>query len=137
MKRTPTYFTAFRLVLLSLLVFSIGCGRSDDPRAFQLSGQATFDGEPIPWGSILLEPDSAQGNTGPAGVAEISQGRFRTRSGSGHVGGPHVVTIIATDGSRPESPDVDNSLFPPYQTKLDLPAENSEHDFEVPRLPVR
>jgi len=35
-----------KLYLASSLVRP--CGRSDDPRVFRLSGQATFDGEPVP-----------------------------------------------------------------------------------------
>ncbi|NUQ61514.1 MAG: hypothetical protein HUU20_03435 [Pirellulales bacterium] len=66
-------------------------------------------------------------------MADISDGSFQTRDGRGHIGGPHIATITATDGTRPESPDVDNSLFPPYQLKVNLPVEDSVYDFDVPR----
>ena len=133
MKQISYHAVVATTILLAISCLLSGCGGSDGPGAFELSGRATYDGQPIPCGSILLEPDTEKGNSGPGSVAEISDGSYHTRAGKGHVGGPHVATIIATDGSRPENPDVDNSLFPPYRIKIDLPKEDGEHDFDVPK----
>lgn len=133
MNQIPDNMIATALLFLVTACLLYGCGRPAGPATYELSGQATFDGQPISFGSILLEPDAELGNSGPGSVADISDGSYNTRAGKGHVGGPHVVTIIATDGTQPENPDVDNSLFPPYQIKLDLPKENSNHDFDVPK----
>lgn len=132
MKRNLSHVASAFAVLLSAACLLSGCTQSDGPQTYQLSGKATFDGKPIPYGSILLEPDTEKGNSGPGSVAGITEGSYQTKEGKGHVGGPHVATIIATDGSQPESPDVDNSLFPPYRTEVDLPQKDSRHDFEVP-----
>ena len=133
MNQTPYYPTTIPLLLLAAACLLCGCGGNTGLETYELSGQATFDGQPLPYGSILLEPDTDLGNSGPGSVAEISDGSYNTRAGKGHVGGPHVATIIATDGTQPENPDVDNSLFPPYRTKIDLPKEDSKHDFDVPK----
>jgi len=121
------------LLCLASACLLCGCGSTTGPETYELSGQASFNGQPIPFGSILLEPDTELGNSGPGSVAEISDGSYNTRAGKGHVGGPHIATIIATDGTQPENPDVDNSLFPPCQIKIDLPKEDSKHDFDVPK----
>lgn len=126
--------TSFRLLLVVMIAAAVGCSTAPDgPPRYALSGEAEYDGEPIPFGRILLEPDTSQGNAGPAAVADIQNGEFRTRPDAGHVGGKFKVTIIATDGSKPASPDVDNSLFSPFHTTVDLPAEDSRHSFTVPR----
>lgn len=102
-----------------------GCGgRGDETRRFDLSGAVTFDGRPVPAGTILFEPDSSQGNKGPAGFAKIADGRFNTAaSGKGTIGGPHVVRITGSDKA---------TLFSDYVTQADLPKEKSTKDFEVP-----
>jgi len=120
------------LIVFPVLLL-VGCqSEMEGPSRYTLSGTATYAGKPIPFGRILLQPDAEKGNQGPAGVAEIANGKFETRSGKGHVGGPHRITIIATDGSRPKSADVDNSLFPPFEMEMTLPPKNSTHDFSVP-----
>lgn len=131
LRRMVTSFAALSMVFV--LFNQTGCQpASDGPIRYELSGQATFAGKPIPFGRILLQPDTERGNQGPAGIADINDGQFHTRTGKGHVGGPHLVKIIATDGTRPASADVDNSLFPPFSFSIDLPAENATNDFSVP-----
>jgi len=115
-------------------VLLLGCsGATDGPPRYELSGKALYEGQPIPFGRIMLEPDTSQGNKGPGSVADIKNGYYQTRSDVGHTGGNFRVTIMATDGTKPASADVDNSLFAPYQTTLKLPEEDSVHDFDVPR----
>lgn len=109
------------------LVFVAGCGESG-PDTYHVKGTVTYKGAPIPTGSITFTP--AKGNTGPAGYADIKDGKFDT-SGEGRnrgtVGGPHRVTIIGFDGKA--KPDAElplgNPLFPEYQVEKDLPKEDS------------
>ncbi|UUO06355.1 hypothetical protein M4951_23780 [Blastopirellula sp. J2-11] len=127
------------LLTVSLSLWMIwgasGCSQPiPGPPRFELSGSAKFNGKPIPFGRILLEPDSSQGNTGPAAVADIKNGRYQTRADAGHIGGHFKVTIIGTDGTRPANPDVDNSLFLPFNTTVELPRADGQHDFAVPRI---
>jgi hypothetical protein len=137
MKSILSLRMAMATILLASAALLPACSRRDGPTRHTLSGKATFDGQPIPFGRILLQPDGEAGNSGPAGVAEISNGSYRTRADAGHIGGPHILTVTATDGTRPSSDDIDNSLFPPFQIKVTLPAENGKHDLDVPPVPVR
>ena len=79
----------FAVLLGSLLV--IGCNTSDDPRQIQISGTVTINGEPIESGKIMFSPKGK----GPAGVASIINGKYRTKGvgGKGVIGGPHRVDI--------------------------------------------
>lgn len=130
------------LVALVLLGTTIGCRQSSDLETYPISGTITYQGKPIPVGSITLVPDSTQGNRGAAVSMEILDGTFDSANASrGHVGGPHVATVVGLDGNG------DGDLFPKgymlfqdYQFTLDLPKEASTQDIVVPtdrKLPKR
>lgn len=86
------------LVVAAMLVSAGFSSRQDGPPRFAVSGQVTFDGKPVPAGRITLEPDTAAGNSGPAGYGNIVAGRFTTYPRMGAVGGPHIVRICGFDG---------------------------------------
>jgi len=113
-----------------LALVAAGCG-GEGPGRYQVSGTVTYGGQPVAGGRILFVPDEAKGNVGPGSVAEIRNGRYATRAGKGVVGGPHRVTIFGTDGSVLTEAH-DNALFAPFETTVDLPKADSQHDFEVP-----
>ncbi|MGB9689681.1 hypothetical protein [Thermogutta sp.] len=129
----------FRLVIVQLLIISVftvgfsGCSKGG-PKTYHVSGTVTFDGKPVPAGSILFEPDQTKGNTGPAGFAKIKDGKFDTRNnGRGTIGGPHVVRIIALDGVPGEELPEGAPLAPEYVTHADLPKENNhQENFNIP-----
>lgn len=120
------------------VAFLGGCaGSSDAPPRFSLSGQVTFDGKPVPAGTILFSPDSSQGNQGPGTSTTIEQGAYRTRPQKGVIGGPMLVEItgydgipIEVDGEKMENGKM---LFKPYRTEIDLPHESFQHDFDIPK----
>lgn len=117
---------------VSCLVFSGGCGHG-----YELTGDVTFDGKPIPVGSISFAPDSAKGNSGRATVVEIKDGKYTTKGSYGIAGGAYVVEIWGYDGVPVESGEggkieTGKALFPPYSENVDLPAANGTHDFKVP-----
>jgi len=60
-----------------------GCGKTDQPNRYELSGKALFDGKSIPEGTISFSPDAAKGNDGPGNMADIKEGKFVTRPGKG------------------------------------------------------
>lgn len=97
---------------------------------YELTGQVTYKGQPVPGGRILFEPDSDLGNSGSGSIAEIVNGQYRTRDNKGTVGGPHVVTIFGTNG-KTATETYDNSLFSPFKKNVDLPREDASLDFEV------
>ena len=109
-----------------------GCSGDDGPRRYDLSGTVTFDGKPIPMGSIIFQPDSSAGNSGPQGAAEIRNGKYDTSDRKGIIGGPHIVRITGFDGVAENEMEVVPPLFAEYQIKSDLPKESGTIDFEVP-----
>lgn len=130
---TRTSFNPIRLFpALAAMILLTGCGGSSELRS--LSGEATYDGKPIPTGSILFEPDESKGNSGPGGAADIVNGKFQTRKNSGVGAGPQRVTVYGFDPAlnKDNSMDADTSLFPPYETEIDLAPEARTLDIRVP-----
>jgi hypothetical protein len=113
------------LVLLALALAS-GCNSSSGPSRYQLNGEISFNGQPIPAGVIVFTPDTAQGNSGPQGIANIKDGKYDTAApeGRGVGGGP---TIVRVTGQGP-----DQSLWCEYEYKVDLPKDKSALKIEVP-----
>ena len=127
----------FLLLVGLLLVGSVGCG-GNSGYGEPLRGKVTFDGQPIPRGDVILEPNSAKGNSGPGTIGQITDGRYATPGGKGIVGGEYTVTIRGYDGKvDPSTEAAANSpgkaLFPAYQTEVNIPTDGTEVDFEVPK----
>ena len=110
-----------------------GCAEKG-PERYDFSGAVTFGGKPVPAGTIEFEPDGAAKNAGPQVVVAIKDGRYETPPGKGTVGGPHIVRIFGYDGvPNIEGGSIEGAaIFPPYETRLDLPKQSSTHDFDVP-----
>jgi hypothetical protein len=124
---------AVLLAVLSALVSAAGCGPAG-PRRHEVSGQVTFQGQPVPVGVIRFLPDTKQGNAGPAGFAAIENGRYDTAAtGRGTVGGPHEVVISGYDGKADPAVELMQGapLFPDYRKGVDLPEEPATLDFQV------
>jgi hypothetical protein len=125
-----------RLVAVTLMLFTVGCGRARGPARHDLSGSVTFHGKPVPVGTISFAPDTSKGNDGPGASAEIKDGVYSIRPGRGTIGGPHVVSISGFDG-KPYKIGQDvyragKPLFPGVQIRVDLPKEPAKHDFALP-----
>ena len=124
---------------LGLYGLLAGCGgkTNDGPARFQVSGEVTYDGQPVPKGDIFFEPDGSKGNSGPQSRATIQDGQFETEPGKGMIGGPHKVRITGTDGkpANVEGEELPGGLplFPPYETQIDFPQEDTEQSFNVPK----
>ena len=128
--------TCCSLLLLTLLA---GCGQNDAPEVYTLKGAITFDGKPIPAGTMTFFPEA--GNTGPAGNAKIVNGQYTTQeSGRGVVGGPHRIVVNGFDGKADPSAELPygQPLFIDYEIKYDLPKltggkTEETIDFKVPK----
>ena len=122
---------------IGCLTLCLGCGDSDAPRRYKLTGMVTFGGQPIPVGEIRFSPDSQKGNEGPATLAKIEKGRFSTPPERGTLGGPMIVKIVGFDGIPFKDGDEMNEsglpLFKPYYVEVELPRESAEQDFDVPK----
>src|SRR5688500_10675673 len=87
--------TQSALALAGVLAAGVlsGCSRGE-PR-YDVSGAATIEGDPIPFGEVILTPDASQGNAGPQGIAPIQDGKYDTRlpGGKGTAGGPTILRV--------------------------------------------
>lgn len=129
---TPTRLLGVLVALPFAMLFS-GCGGADGPSRYEVSGAVTFQGKPVPSGEIVFEPDGSKGNKGPGSVTRIKNGKFQTEKDKGVVGGPYIVRIIGFDGVVVHEEASDGSpLFPPYETTVEFPKEDTVKDFDVP-----
>ncbi|MBA2115255.1 hypothetical protein [Bremerella alba] len=119
--------------LICLLVMgclsSLACQTETSDR-FVLSGDATYDGKPIPTGELIFTPDTGRGNKGPQGKARIQDGKFSTENnGRGVVGGPHRVELRAFDGIEYEGREMKieegRPLFGSLMAEIDLPEKSA------------
>ena len=119
-----------RLCGFVALLFSFyalgGCG-DNGPKAYRISGEALFDGQPIPHGDVLFTPDGSQQNSGAQGFANIKDGKFDTAvvGGKPLAGGPTVIRVTGLSGPG-------GKLLCEYEYKLDLPRADSTITIEVP-----
>jgi hypothetical protein len=132
LRRVPTWST----LLLSTLLLA-GCGGSDGPPRYDLTGSITFGGNPIPRGSLTFSPDSSQGNSGPGATAGIIDGKYATQEGKGVISGAHIVVVQAYDGVPVETDGEGmdpngTSLFPSYTMQISVPENGGTLDIEVP-----
>jgi hypothetical protein len=105
----------------------VGCA-DDGPKRYRVSGEAKFDGQPIPYGDVLFTPDGAKGNSGPQGIAQIRDGRFDTAGpdGKGVAGGATVIKVTGLSGPG-------GKLLCEYEMKVDLPRADGTQNIEVPK----
>lgn len=129
------FWTCASSVVFSLLVS--GCG-GGDIKLEHVAGNATFAGQPIVFGLIEFIPDKQAEHAGPAGAAEIVDGKFDTaQDGTGIAPGPHLVRITAYEerpnpGTGDETQVVANKppIFVGYTIEASVGAGN--RDFDVP-----
>ncbi len=124
-------------ILMTGLHGLIGCGGSEGIPRYDLAGEITYDGKPVPSGYISFRPDSKKGNRGPGTSAIISDGHYETGPDEGTIGGPHIAIIHGTDGVPYKTEDgydipVGRPLFPKYTVYFDLPREPATHALKVP-----
>ena len=117
--------------LLVIVVSFSGCGPRG-PQRFQLEGKVTFDGKPVPCGTIRFEPDSTKGNTGPVGYAAIIDGHYTTamEGSKGSLKGPIVAFL--TGGPAPD-PKVEfpKMWFIDYRTTLTVEQKSVVKTFDI------
>ena len=116
-----------QLLILVVSVTMLGCSGEAEPTRYRVSGEITFDGQPVPYGEVLFTPDSGKGNSGPQGIATIKDGKYDTRGSRapGVAGGPTVVHVAALS-------DPSGKLLCEYQFTIDLPKSESTQKIEIP-----
>lgn len=127
-------FSLVRLMTLTLAIATIGClgcSGNDGSTRYKVSGKVTLNGKPAPAFEIFFRPDPSQGNSGPGATALGRDGLYETRKGV--TTGPHLAEIMVFDGiPNGESNRGSAMILKPYKTTLTIPAEDLEHDFDVP-----
>ncbi|WP_207396686.1 hypothetical protein [Bremerella alba] len=124
----------FHCIWQLLLIAAAGCGAAQSD-TYRVSGQVNFDGQPVPAGTILFQPDKSQGASGQAGLAIIRDGQFDTAAegGRGTSGGAQRVRIIGLDGKPVEMGPNGVPLFSDHTEKVSLPQADSTHNFDIPK----
>src|SRR5262249_35549567 len=79
-----------------------GCGTGDGLPREPISGSVTFEGQPIPSGSIQFVPQKSKDGIASGGV--IADGQFRVARDDGPVPGSYQVMIFAADQTQSASP---------------------------------
>ena len=121
--------TRFLHALLFLVACCVlGCGSGDEPKRLRISGEAKFDGQPIPFGDVVFTPDSAKKNFGAQGIATIRNGRYDTAAsaGKGFAGGPTIVRVTGLTGEG-------GKVICEYEYAVDLPTTDGTHEITVPK----
>jgi hypothetical protein len=110
------------------------CSRNGGPQRFHLQGTVTFEGRPVPSGTIRFEPDGSRGNQGPVSVVPIREGRYSSNQPGvkGAIKGPLVVWISGYPAHDPNI-EIQPPLFPEYRTTTELHPQSipGSLDFEV------
>ncbi|QDU59853.1 hypothetical protein Pan216_06860 [Planctomycetes bacterium Pan216] len=112
-----------------------GCGEKGPPR-YRLEGTVTLDGAAVPAGEVLLQPDVSRGNSGPASLAKIENGSYRTEQAAGVLGGPYLLTVTgyrpeAASGGLDDGPPLQEMLVDGYRLSVELPREASRLDVTI------
>ena len=90
----------------------LGCGSSETPLA-PVTGVVTYQGEPLPRGTIVFTPDTSRGTRGPIALGKIeADGKYTlyTKNDPGAVSGWHVITIVAVE--EPMNASLNNAARP-------------------------
>jgi len=127
--------TALCVIAMAVTFVLGGCGSPNGPERYEVSGKATFNGQPIPAGKIMFAPDRSAENKGPRGIARIENGQYKTLPGKGAVVGAQIVQIQGYDGIRLKESvgsDFGTPIFRRYDTKVDLPDKTTNINFDVP-----
>jgi hypothetical protein len=128
------------LILLAAFIMP-GCGPRD---RYALSGSVTFDGKPIPAGTMTFVPYGAGKPGRTAGFCEIKAGKYATQNGRNPGSGPHRVMINGCDGVSYQSQmgeiienhPLGKQLFPTHIVEIDVPEKSGTvFDFAVPGKP--
>ncbi|QDU73127.1 hypothetical protein Pan97_00940 [Bremerella volcania] len=118
-------------LLLAALVLSVGCTASET-NGTQVSGSVTVGGSPLKSGSITFEPDSKQGNSGPAAITPVVDGKYQTDPKRGVGKGAYVVRITPPDVES--GSDVSAVVMKkPYTTSVQIEPNKTTYDFDVPK----
>ena len=104
----------------------IGCGGESFSR-HQISGNVTFQGQGVEYGTIIFEPDASIGKLAPTSYARIENGAFQTAAKESPTKGKYKVRVMGFDKSKMKT-DVEPGeivdtpeLFPEHVLNVEIP----------------
>ncbi|MBA4191923.1 MAG: hypothetical protein C0467_28420 [Planctomycetaceae bacterium] len=113
------------------VIATLGCG--DRGGRSVIEGRVTWEGKPVPAGQVVFEPDPDRGGKGPAGVATIQDGHFRTNPEFGAVAGPHIARFRFGDGKGVnDMQPFGRPICPEFTETVDLGGKATTINFELP-----
>ncbi len=129
----PGSFTRHIACAALLAACVAGCGGdSDAPSRYDVSGEITFEGEPVVYGMVVFEDK----NTGFKTACTIDDGYYESQSDKGHQGGNFTVTITGFADAGSAGAEGQRLWNGAWTTEVELPAESTTMDFDVPKAEV-
>lgn len=125
-----------RLLAAICISSIIGCSGTSIPMRFPISGNATFNGQPIPTGTVSFEPNDPTGNQTAHCSGKITHGKYSIAGDVGHIGGPYIVYVNGFDGDAESTggeSELGRGLFPTYSAKKTLPQAAAIWDLDIPQ----
>jgi hypothetical protein len=99
-----------------------------------VSGTVTYEGKPVPAGTVFLDPVAAKGQ----GLATVKDGAFDTaQAGRGITAGKFVVRVQGFDGKKGSDVPVGKSLFPENSQGHEQSDANTKLDIKVTKAAAR
>ncbi|PQO32396.1 hypothetical protein DTL21_19445 [Bremerella cremea] len=129
------YSTLMGTLLVACLLATTGCGEKA-PEGYSVSGTVSHKGSPVSRGTIMFAPDASAGNSGPAMMYQIVDGKYQENpeDPKRHKGGAYQVRINGFDGNADPGAELPmgKPLFKEYTTKVELPTSDAPNtDFEI------
>lgn len=118
-----------------LLTMLLGCGAPEGPAKFDVSGNVTYQGKPVPTGTVTFYPNTEKGTSGPTAQAKIVDGKYDTRSefSKPTIAGNLIIVVDGFEAPRPNE-EVPTPLFKPFQMEFEMPAESKILNIDVPSM---
>lgn len=98
--RWPRRFMPLVMLVMAVAVLASAGGCKRNPRVVPVKGKVLYNGQPLPFGSVMFQPDKGQ----PAVGDLTSDGTFTLSSygpNDGAVPGKHSVSVSCYEGQRP------------------------------------
>jgi len=133
--KTQVAHRAYIWFMVLIALATSGCGEAG-PNRYHVSGTVSFEGQPVPAGLVMFDPDVSSGNNGPQGFALIHDGVFNTADtgGKGPVAGPHRIRVSGYDGTQGnEAQPYGQPIFAEYVFPHTVPSEDSAIEIVVSR----
>lgn len=95
--------------VIAFALFVTSCGSGNGRQ--ELEGSVTYQGKPLPYGTVTFEPDKSMGQNAVQASGEVVDGRLKTTPGFGARPGPHVALVTGYDRAPTDNGPAPRELF--------------------------